>query len=267
MIALLTTLPGHTVHVDGTVRLRVRFVDERTDLDQIPAGATFMVTPPGAALLTYSWTGLVSPTLDTTLTGFTAPTAGPATLVFEAQIAVHTAGMWSFGWNALDGAGHQLVTAWGALDVEAPAAFAGGIAGGGSQGPSGPPGPAGTSGGSTSSGLRYACPIGTSVGQLVALVGANAVDLADASNPARRPALGFVSSIGAGGARCDIAYSGEQALFSGLAPGGVYRISTTPGAISTAVPAGSDVEDQVVGYALDTTTLLVSIDPTLFVTP
>lgn len=137
--------------------------------------------------------------------------------------------------------------------------YVGGSGGGGTPGPQGPSGGAST-------GLRYSCPIGTAVAQLVALTGANAVGLADASDGSARPAFAFVAAVNGSG-RCDVQYAGELAGFSSLTPGAYYRISTTPGAVSTSPPAGSGVEDQIVGLALDTTTMLVSIDQTVFLTP
>lgn len=141
-------------------------------------------------------------------------------------------------------------------------AFGGGGSGGGSQGPPGPQGPSG----GASTGLRYSCPGGTTVRQLVAIAGANTVALADASDAAARPAFAFVAAVNGSG-RCDVQYAGELGGFSGLTPGTYYRISTTPGAVSTSPPAGSGVEDQIVGLALDTTTMLVSVDQTVFLTP
>lgn len=124
MIALLATLSGRVVYPSTVVCLRCRFVDEATDADTTPAAVKVMLRPPGGDLAVYTWTAPSSgPTPDARLLAFTSSSTS-SMVIFEAQMAIVAAdkmGTWAFGWTALDGAGNELVTEWGAFDVEAAA--------------------------------------------------------------------------------------------------------------------------------------------------
>ena len=125
MIALLATLPGRVAFPGSSLRLRCRFVDEDTEIDQTPASVALILRNAAGSSTTYTWTApSTAPTLDARLTAF-SKTATASMTVFEATVAITSSdrpGTWTFGWRALDAQGHELVTSWGAIDVEPDAA-------------------------------------------------------------------------------------------------------------------------------------------------
>jgi hypothetical protein len=122
-------------------------------------------------------------------------------------------------------------------------------------------------GGGTDPGLFSAtCAAGVLVGQFVRLTGAPgpAVEAADAYLQAKIPGIGVVVDKPTL-VTCSIRTLGSAAVFSGLTPGKVYWLNTA-GGISPAPPVaalGTVRYAQAVGYALDATTLMVDIDPTV----
>lgn len=105
----------------------------------------------------------------------------------------------------------------------------------------------------------YACPSGASVRDAVYISGSDAVDLADASDPAKMPAIGFIATKPTA-TTCTIQDEDELGGFTvPLTPGARYYISqTTPGGITTTVPSSPGVEQQA-GWAKDATTLKVEL--------
>jgi hypothetical protein len=119
----------------------------------------------------------------------------------------------------------------------------------------------GTTATAVESGSVYSCPTSVAVGDAVQITGADAVDKADASVPASRPVIGFVKSKPTT-TSCMIHYYGEMGGFAGLAAGSTYYLSdVTPGAITTTAPSAIGSIVQEVGFARNSTTLVVLIDP------
>ena len=107
----------------------------------------------------------------------------------------------------------------------------------------------------------YTCPAGLVVGDAVQITGADAVDKADASVPADRPVVGFVKSKPTA-TTCILHYYGELSAFGGLSVGSTYYLSdSTPGAITTTAPNAIGSIVQEIGFARNSTTLVVFIDP------
>ena len=104
------------------------------------------------------------------------------------------------------------------------------------------------------------CPVGVAVRDAVYLDGADSVDQADASSAASSPAVGLVRSKPTTTTAL-VQTAGELPGFVGLTPGVPYYISdSTPGAITAVAPGGGSAV-QVVGFARNTTTLVVIILP------
>lgn len=96
--------------------------------------------------------------------------------------------------------------------------------------------------------------------QVVYIDAANDVALADASNPAKMPAIGFIAGIDLVAPRpYRVQYSEELTGFIGLTPGANYYVSAAvPGVITTVPPIGNIV--QSVGVARNATTLIVNLE-------
>jgi hypothetical protein len=104
------------------------------------------------------------------------------------------------------------------------------------------------------------CPVGVAVRDAVYITGADTVDQADASSAVSSPAVGLVRAKPTATTAL-VQTAGELPGFVGLTPGVPYYISgTTPGAITAAAPGGGNAV-QVVGFARNTTTLIVLILP------
>lgn len=114
----------------------------------------------------------------------------------------------------------------------------------------------------------YSCPSGATARQLVYLSGSGAVDLADASNTANMPALGFIASKPTS-TTCTLADEDELSGFVGLTPQAVYYADpATPGGITTTLPdvtVGNVV--QQVGVAKTATILKIEISTPAPVNP
>ena len=106
----------------------------------------------------------------------------------------------------------------------------------------------------------FTCPSGVTVRQLLYQSGSGAADLADASNAAKMPAIGFVASKPTS-TSCTLQDEDELSGFAGLTPGAVYYADpATPGGITSTLPdvtAGKVV--QQVGVAKSATVLRVDI--------
>jgi hypothetical protein len=98
-----------------------------------------------------------------------------------------------------------------------------------------------------------------SVGDAVYLVPGSALTVAraDANDAAKRPPIGIVAGIS--GSTAQVAGSGAVASgLAGLTVGSVYYLDTTPGGITTTVPA-SDI--YILGVAISTSQILVGTVP------
>ncbi len=93
----------------------------------------------------------------------------------------------------------------------------------------------------------YSCPSGAAVNDPVYLSGSGAVDIADATDRAKMPAIGFIASKPTA-TNCILQDEDELAGFGTLTPGARYWIGA--GGISTSPPAvdGNSVEQQA-GFA------------------
>jgi len=95
------------------------------------------------------------------------------------------------------------------------------------------------------------------VGQAVYISGADAVDLADASDPAKRPMVGIVVSR-PGPATAVVRYLGEVGGFGGLSVNSFYWLSdTVPGALTVVRPTTTGSDAQLVAIARNATTLVL----------
>jgi hypothetical protein len=84
------------------------------------------------------------------------------------------------------------------------------------------------------------------------------VSRADADDPLKAPAVGFVVQVSSPTA-CVVQYYGEIAGFVGLTPGATYFLSTTPGGITTSAPALPGIVQEL-GFAKSATTLVATLD-------
>jgi hypothetical protein len=104
----------------------------------------------------------------------------------------------------------------------------------------------------------FTCPAGVNLNDAAAITGADAADQADANNAAARPCRGFVISKPTA-TSCILQYAGELSGFVGLTPNATYYLSETAGAIS-GKPTSPGTIQQVVGWARNTTTLVIDIE-------
>lgn len=101
----------------------------------------------------------------------------------------------------------------------------------------------------------WACTVTEQVGDAVFENVANSVRQSNASSIANMPVIGIILSKPTP-TTCIIARSGEVAV-AGLTVGQEYYASTTPGQLTTTVPTATGQVAQYVGYARNTTTLVV----------
>jgi hypothetical protein len=95
------------------------------------------------------------------------------------------------------------------------------------------------------------------VGDVVYLASSLTVARADADNASARPPIGVVTGVSDGTA--SVAGSGSVASgLSGLTPGAVYWLSTTPGQMTTTEP---ETNAYVIGTAISTTQMLMGTLP------
>lgn len=124
----------------------------------------------------------------------------------------------------------------------------------------GPPGPPGPSTDVTPFGVAGALPVLSTV----YVSAADTVALANASAIGTMPVVGIIVSIL--GLVVQVQKDGAIPGFAGLVPGAVYfQSSTTPGGITTVVPALPGQIVQRLGYAKDATTFVAEIDTNITV--
>jgi hypothetical protein len=108
----------------------------------------------------------------------------------------------------------------------------------------------------------WGCTVTEQVGDAVFENVSNSVRQANASSPATMPVIGIIIQK-LSSTSCIIARSGEVTLPGPLVVGQEYYASpTVPGQLTTAVPTASGQVAQYVGYAKNTTTLVIQLrDP------
>lgn len=105
----------------------------------------------------------------------------------------------------------------------------------------------------------YGCPASLNVRDAVYLTGADAVDLADADDPAKQPLIGFVRTKPTT-TTCEVLYYGELTGFTGLSVGDNYFLSETPGEVTNVAPTAPGSIVQKVGFPRNASTLVVFVD-------
>ena len=115
-----------------------------------------------------------------------------------------------------------------------------------------------TSGGGNAQG-SYTCAAGDVVGDAVYISVADTVAKADNDGANTYPVIGFIISKSAP-TTCLVQYIGEAAIFVGLTVGARYYLSDVPGAITTTAPTASGKRVQPMGFAKNTTTLVIQVD-------
>ena len=100
----------------------------------------------------------------------------------------------------------------------------------------------------------FTVPIGVSVGDLVYLSGLDSADEADNSSSSTTPAAAIVIEKPTS-TTATLLYLGESSTFSGLTSGSPYFLDTA-GGITLTSPTTTGSVIQVVGIAINTTTLL-----------
>jgi hypothetical protein len=109
----------------------------------------------------------------------------------------------------------------------------------------------------------YTCLSGDAVGDWVYVSASNTVAKADADDTSKRPARGVITSKPTA-TTCNVQFSGEAAVFTGLTAGTKYYLSATAaGAMTATAPSG---HKQLLGVAKNTTTLIMSDDSAAFET-
>lgn len=106
---------------------------------------------------------------------------------------------------------------------------------------------------------EYSCDISVAVGDVVYLASPDMIGKADADDIGKQPLIGVVQSK-ASLTDAVVLYSGELSGFTGLLPGSTYYLSTVPGQFTTVAPSDSDSIVQKIGFAKNSTTLVVLID-------
>jgi hypothetical protein len=105
----------------------------------------------------------------------------------------------------------------------------------------------------------FAAALGVAQGDAVYMSAANVVDKADASDPAKRPAVGIVESVVAGSAR--VCWCGVVNGFAGLVTNRTYYLSAAvPGALTPNAPTGNGEMVQCLGVASNASTLIAMVD-------
>lgn len=106
----------------------------------------------------------------------------------------------------------------------------------------------------------FDCPGTVAVGDAVALSGANTVDKANAADPTRRPAIGYVASKPTA-TTCVVVSYGELTVFGGLVAGRIYYLSdAVPGGSTITAPSASGSTVQRISVATDASTQLAMFD-------
>lgn len=94
---------------------------------------------------------------------------------------------------------------------------------------------------------------------IVYLQSSDTVAPADADDAGKQPVIGFVKQFVVPGT-ASVQYGGELSGFSGLIAGATYYMSVTPGQISDTPPTNPGDIIQRVGFAKNSTTLVVMVD-------
>lgn len=100
---------------------------------------------------------------------------------------------------------------------------------------------------------------GIKLWDVVYLSGSDTINKASSDNPSFEPVVGFVSAINLNNT-ATVRYNGEISGFSGLQIGQKYYIGSTPGTITVDPPSDSGQTLQKVGFAKNSTTLVIIID-------
>lgn len=109
------------------------------------------------------------------------------------------------------------------------------------------------------SGVVYTCAAGLAVCDAVYLSGTDEVALADADDETKQPLIGFIYEKPTA-TTCLVQYNGELDGFTGLSTKVNYYLSETPGEITTTSPTAPGSISQKVGFARNSTTLVVFVD-------
>jgi len=104
----------------------------------------------------------------------------------------------------------------------------------------------------------YTCDTGVAVGEFVYFSGANTIDESENTNPLTVPAIGVVVNKPTA-TSCFLAHEGEVDGFTGLTSGAIYYLAAT-GGVSTTAPTTLGNVVQRVGIAINTTTLLLTLN-------
>lgn len=105
----------------------------------------------------------------------------------------------------------------------------------------------------------YTCDAGLAVRKLVYSSGSNACAAANAADPAKRLAIGFVRSKPAA-TTAEVQFDNELDGFVGLIPKAIYYMAEVDGEITATPPTTAGSVVQPVGYAKNATTLVIEID-------
>jgi len=105
----------------------------------------------------------------------------------------------------------------------------------------------------------YTSTAGTAVRDIAYLSAADVAEPADADDVAKQPVIGFVKDKPTA-TTATVQYTSELAGFTGLIAGSTYFLSTTPGQITLVPPSAPGAIVQRVGFAKNSTTLVIMID-------
>lgn len=105
----------------------------------------------------------------------------------------------------------------------------------------------------------FTCDSSINVGDAVRLSAADTIAPAQADVVTDRPTIGFVL-LKPTSTSAFVLASGEIAVFTGLTPGATYYLSDTPGQITDTAPSAQGSIVQEVGWARNTTTLVIGIE-------
>ena len=110
----------------------------------------------------------------------------------------------------------------------------------------------------------YTVPSGVLLYDVVRSTGLNTADRADASDNSKVPCIGIVVQK-PDATTAVVQYVGEVKGLSSLVPGTVYFLSEIAGQITAIAPTADGSVVQRIGIAKDSTTLMLTIDPTYVV--
>lgn len=105
----------------------------------------------------------------------------------------------------------------------------------------------------------FSCPPSITDGYAVFLTLPDIISLADANDPANRPAIGIVLNK-PNATTAEVQFYGEMDGFTGLGPGVTYFLSETPGQITEIAPVTPGSIVQKIGVAKNANTLVIMVD-------